>query len=176
MMGVAAGVLVLAGSVVGARSLLTTHRASSAGSIGGDADQRHVGVLYFADESRDGSLRFLADGLTESLIDELARVPQLQVVSRNGVRPFRGLAYDAVKDSVPHLLKVGTVVRGEVEPAGKGAQVTVRLVDAVSGSEIVRKSFDVDTANVLVARARLSKEVAEFLRANVGKELELRES
>jgi eukaryotic-like serine/threonine-protein kinase len=176
MLGIAAGVVVIAGSAVGARALLRPHSSLAAGEIGRDADAKHIGVLYFADDSKDGSLRFLADGLTESLIDELSRVQALDVVSRNGVRPFRGASYDSVKDSIQRVLKVGTVVRGEVEPASKGAQVTVRLVEAVSGTEISRKSFDVDTANVLAAQTRLSKEVADFLRKLLGDEIKLRES
>jgi serine/threonine-protein kinase len=140
-----------------------------------DADVRHIGVLYFDDLSRDGSLRSLADGLTESLIDQLELVPALDVVSRNGVRPFRGQPFDRVRDSVQHILHVGTIVQGELEPARSGARVTVRLIDA-SGSVISRGSFDVDTANALAARTRLATEVAEFMRKGVGAEVRLKES
>ncbi len=176
MMGVAASVLVIASSVVAARAFFGPATSLSAGDVNRDTDARHIGVLYFADDSKDGSLRFLADGLTESLIDELSRVPALDVVSRNGVRPFRGVAYDGAKDSIQRTLKIGTVVRGEVEPSSNGAQVTVRLVDAVSGTEITRKSFEADTANAIAAQARLSTEVAEFLRSHLGDEIRLKES
>ena len=74
MLGIAAGVLVIAGSVLAAKTLFGPAPNAAAGDVGRDADERHLGVLYFADESKDGSLRFLADGLTESLIDELSRV------------------------------------------------------------------------------------------------------
>ncbi|HUQ45694.1 MAG TPA: protein kinase [Gemmatimonadaceae bacterium] len=176
MVGVAAGVLLLAGSMVAAKALLGPHRTLSSGEVNREADAKHIGVLYFADESKDGSLRFLADGLTESLIDELSRVPALDVVSKNGVRPFRGAAYEGMRDSIQRTLKIGTVVRGGVEPSSKGAQVTVRLVDAVSGTEITRKSFEADTANAIAAQARLSTEVAEFLRSHLGDEIKLKES
>ena len=140
----------------------------------GEADPKRIGVLYFADGSPNGSLRFLADGLTESLIDQLDRVPTLDVVSRDGVRPFRGVAFSS--DSVQKALKVGTIVRGEVDPTPKGAQVTVRLVDAMAGSDIARKSFDVDTANVLAAQEQLARQVSDFLRENLGLEVKLKES
>ena len=172
VIGIAAGVLVAAGSVLAAKSLFGSHRSQSAGDI---ADTRHIGVLYFADESKDGSMRFLADGLTEALIDELGRVPELDVVSKNGVRPFRGAPYDVVRDSVWRALKVGTVVRGEVEPTSSGARVTVRLVEAQDGSDIARKTFPIDTANALAAQAQLSKEVGEFLRGRLGDEIKLKE-
>ncbi|MCY7378334.1 MAG: serine/threonine-protein kinase [Gemmatimonadaceae bacterium] len=174
MMGVAASVLVIAGTVVAAKAFFSPPSALSAGDVNRDADSRHVGVLYFADESKDGSLRFLADGLTESLIDELSRVPALDVVSKNGVRLFRGVPYETAQDSIQRTLNVGTVVRGEVESSKTGARVTVRLVDAVSGVEIKSEKFDVDTANVLAAQGELSKHVAEFLRKHLGDEVKLK--
>ena len=176
MAGAAAVVVLLAGSVVAAKSVFGTSANLAAGAVTEGADPKHVGVLYFADDSKDGSLRFLADGLTESLIDELARVQALDVVSRNGVRPFRGLSYETMRDSVQRALKVGTVVRGEVEPAAKGARVTVRLVDAVTGSDVSRQSFEIDTTNTLAAQTRLTREVSEFLRSRLGEEVKLKES
>ncbi len=176
MAGAAVAVLLLAGSVVAAKALFGPHITTSAATVDRDADPRHIGVLYFDDGSKDGSLRFLADGLTESLIDELSRVGVLDVVSKNGVRLFRGMPYETVQDSVQHTLKVGTVVRGEVEPSSKGARVTVRLVDAVNGSDYSRKSFEVDTTNSLAAQQRLSTEVAEFLRSRLGDEVKLKET
>ena len=175
MAGAAVAVLLVAGSVVGARTLFGSHRSTSSGVIDPDSDPKHLGVLYFADDSKDGSLRFLADGLTESLIDELSRVPALYVVSKNGVRPYRGVAFDRVKDTIQRTLKIGTLVRGEVTPSAKGAQVTVRLVDAVSGAE-ERRVFSVDTANALKSQSDLVKDVASFLRTFLGAEVQLRQS
>lgn len=176
MLGATVGAIVIAAGAIGAKLALEPHRAVAAGDVTGDADPRHVGVLYFDDDSRDGSLRYMADGLTESLIDRLDRVSALDVVSANGVRPFRGVPYDRVKDSVQHELRVGTVVRGEVEPASGGARVTVRALDAVSGTEFGRKSFDVDTSNAFAAQARVAEQVAEFLRSYLGTEIRLKES
>ena len=139
-----------------------------------DADAKRIGVMYFDDVTTDGSLRYIADGLTESLIDELDRVPTLDVMSRNAVRPFRGRTFSS--DSVHRALKVGTIVRGEVGSGAKGAQVTVRLVDAVSGAEIKNAKFDFDTANVFAASGEATRRVAEFLRTEVGLDVKLKES
>ena len=54
--------------------------------------------------------------------------------------------------------------------------MTVRLVDAASGSEITRESFDADTTNLMAVREHLSKQVAEFLRSVLGDEVRLKES
>ena len=65
-----------------------------------------------------------------------------------------------------HALRVGTIVRGEVEPASRGARITVRALDAVSGTEFGRKSFDVDTTKALAAQDQVAEQVAEFLRSD----------
>jgi serine/threonine-protein kinase len=176
MLGATIGAIVIAAGAVGAKVAFQPRQISAAGDVAGDADPRHVGVLYFDDDSKDGSLRYMADGLTESLIDRLDRVSALDVVSANGVRPFRGVPYDRVKDSVQRALRIGTVVRGEVEPAGGGVRVTVRALDAVSGTEFGRKSFDVDTSNAFAAQAKVAEQVAEFLRSYLGSEIRLKES
>jgi len=166
----AASVLVLALASAGA---WLAAGASRAKAMAGDADAKRIGVLYFDDETTDGSLRYIADGLTESLIDELDRAG-LDVKTRNAVRPFRGVPFSS--DSVRAALNVGTIVRGSVATGPKGAQVTVRLVEALSGTDIKVARFEFDTANALVARGDLTKNVAEFLRTEVGLDVRLKES
>ena len=176
MLGATLGAIVIAIAAVSARRVLQPKHVLATGEVNGDADPRHVGVLYFDDNSRDGSLRYIADGITESLIDQLGRVSALDVVSRNGVRPFRGVPFDRLKDSVQRALRVGTLVRGDLESTDKGARVTVRALDAVSGDEFGRKSFDVDTSNAFAAQTQVAEQVAEFLRSYLGSEIRLKES
>ncbi|HMG19191.1 MAG TPA: serine/threonine-protein kinase, partial [Gemmatimonadales bacterium] len=68
-------------------------------------DLRHVAVLYFQDLSADSSLGFLADGLTEGLIEQLSQVRTLNVVSRNGVLPFR--RSELPRDSIARAVGAG---------------------------------------------------------------------
>jgi eukaryotic-like serine/threonine-protein kinase len=140
-----------------------------------DLPQNRVAVLYFSDQSRDSSLRYLADGLTESLIEQLAPIRALDVVSRNGVAPFRGK--DAPRDSVARVLGAGTLVEGEVEPvsAGARARVTVRLVDGASGVDVRRQSFELPLNAPLAMRDSVASQAALFLRERIGDEVRLRE-
>ena len=143
----------------------------------GGLDPRNVAVLYFADESREKQLGFLADGLTEGLIDQLGQARTLDVVSKNGVAAARTLdvSEDRVRDSLARALKVGTLVTGSVEEGGRGYRVSVRLVDAFSGADVARKSFEAPKQDELQIRDTLSAVVAEFLRRRIGDEVALRE-
>jgi serine/threonine-protein kinase len=148
-------------------------RAAGATAADGLPAQR-IGVLYFEDQSADSSLGAVADGLTEELITQLGGVPALDVVSRNGVAPFRGTA--VAPDSVATALGAGTLVYGSVEPAGRDVRVVVRLVDGASGADYKRASFAVPAGSLLAARDSVADQVARFLRARVGEEVKLRET
>ncbi len=148
-------------------------RAGRGSAVAG-LDPRHVAVLYFADESRTHALGYLADGLTEALIDALRQVPALSVVSRNGAAAYRGTA--APLDSIGRALAVGTILRGSVDDAGGRYRVSVSLVDGASGADLgQRASFEQPAGAVLAIRDSLARRVAEFLRVRLGEELRLRE-
>ena len=171
---IGAGLLVLLlGGGLAAWRLAAHPRTASAGTVGTDPLETKIAVLYFSDESRDKQLGYLADGLTESLIEELSRVGTLDVVSNAGVRPYRTL--DLARDSIARALKVGSLILGSVEPSGKDrVRVTVRLFDA-SGDESAKKSFDESLANPLAARTKLASEAGAMLRQKIGENIRLSE-
>jgi TolB-like protein/tRNA A-37 threonylcarbamoyl transferase component Bud32 len=174
--GAALAIPLLAGGAFSAQRLFfgDRHLAAAAGDVAGN----RLAVLYFADDSKTGELRYLADGLTESLIEQLSQVAALDVVSTNAVLPFRGK--DLPADSISRVLAAGTVpvgsiVKGSVEPTQRGVRVGVRLVDGVSGDDIDRASFELASSDLGKATGELAARVAEFLRSRIGREIVLRE-
>jgi serine/threonine-protein kinase len=145
----------------------------NAGPVSGGLDPHRVAVLYFADASPDSSLGYLADGLTEALIEDLGQVHALDVVSRSGVAPFRGR--DVERDSVARALEAGTLVAGDVASVGRRVRVTVRLVDGESGADIRRQTFELPAGDQLSMRDSLAERAALFLRERLGEEIRLRE-
>ena len=136
-------------------------------------DLRKIGVLYFRDYTPGAEYQHVADGLTESLIDELTRVPALQVITRNGAALFRGK--DVSRDSIGSVLGVGTLVDGTLEKAGDKLRITVRLFDAESGSEFRSTTIETSAADVLAARDQLVEDVARLLRSWLGNEVKVRQ-
>jgi serine/threonine-protein kinase len=155
----------------GAWRILAGGRAPAATPDGPDPKQ--IAVLYFEDLSPSRTLGFLADGLTESLIATLSGVPQLRVISRAGVEPFRGTTL--APDSVARTLQAGTIVRGSVEPAGDRIRVAVRLIDGRSGVDLDRGSFEKPAANAVAVRDSLTFEAERMIRVKLGDEIRLRE-
>lgn len=130
-------------------------------------------MLYFEDLSPNGDLRYLADGLTEGLIREFSRVSGLDVISRNGVTQFRDGT--ASRDSIARVLDVGTLIEGSVESVGDRLRVTIRFVDANSGADFERASFEVPATELLAVQDSVAEDVARMLRERLGEEIERRE-
>jgi serine/threonine-protein kinase len=165
---------VLVAVLAGLGWLVFGHKGNAGPAAGGGLDPHRIAVLYFTDASRDSSLGYLADGLTEALIGQLSQVRSLNVISRNGVGPYRRT--ELPRDSVARALAAGTLVEGTVEPVRDRVRVTVRLVDGASGADLgQRASFEQPASHLLVIRDTLAMEVARVLRERLGEDLRLRE-
>ncbi|MEJ2336865.1 MAG: hypothetical protein P8Y26_14715 [Gemmatimonadales bacterium] len=132
-------------------------------------DPRRIAVMYFEDRSPEGDLAYLADGVTETLIDELSEIDALSVVSRNGSQLFRGT--DASLDSISNTLQVGTLVEGTVAESGEGYRVTVQMVDAATGEQVGSRRLERPRDELLDLLDDISRELSLFLRERVGEEI-----
>lgn len=165
-------VAALAVSAVIVRNDMAARAVAEAAAESG-LDPRRVAVLYFEDTSSDGQLGYLADGLTEELIDKLSYVRELDVVSRNGVAPYRNA--DVSRDSIARALEAGSLIAGSVEKSGQRIRVTARLVDGASGADIQRGSFELPAGDPLAIEDTLSQQISRFLRERLGEEIRVRE-
>ena len=138
-----------------------------------ELDPNSVAVMYFDDRS-GGRLGYLADALTEALIDRLHDVRSLHVISANGVGQFRG--DDISPDSIARALRTGTLVRGSIEPArGDSVRVVVRLVEGASGVDFKSTTLTGSARDPLQLREDIAQRAAEFLRVRLGEEIRLEE-
>ena len=172
----AAAVAAAAVAAAAAVGYLALRPASARPGLGAPESTGHgssIAVMYLEDLSEDGGLAHLAAGLTEDLIDRLAAVQALRVISPDGVRPYRGT--DVPLDSVARTFGVGTVVTGSVSRDAERLRVTVRLTDATSGVQIHGQSFERALDDVLTLRDQMTEEVAGQLRVRIGEAVQLRE-
>jgi serine/threonine-protein kinase len=143
---------------------------------GGAADTRaiaaaknNIAVMYFDDRSPGKQMGYLADGITEALINELSAVKQLKVISRNGVAAFKG---KPASDTIANILQVGTFVTGSVSPASGGKlKVDVQLVDA-SGKQLASGKVEQSPEKLLELQDSLAHEMSLLIREHVGKEIQ----
>jgi serine/threonine-protein kinase len=141
-------------------------------SHSGPYPANRLAVLYFGDGSPDGSLRHIAEGLTDRLTHELAQVAALDVVPINGVRLYRDDLFPI--DSLIKGLRVATLVRGNVERYGDHLRVYVQLLDATTRSLIASDTTIRPFQELFSVQDDIAEKVANFLRRRLGREVTLR--
>ena len=103
-------------------------------------DRPSIAVMPFVNMTGDQKQDFFCDGLTESLISALSKVPELFVISRESTFSYKGKG--AKISQVSEELGVQYVVEGSVQMAGDRVRVTVQLIDALKGHHLWSERYD----------------------------------
>ncbi len=120
-----------------------------------------VVVLPFADMSPDGDQGYFADGMTEEIINALARLPDLRVVARTSAFAFKGK--DADIRAIGEQLGVRNVVEGSVRRSGDRLRVTAQLVSVADGYHLWSETYERDVTDVFAIQEGIATRVAEAL-------------
>jgi TolB-like protein/Tfp pilus assembly protein PilF len=125
-----------------------------------------IAVLPFADLSPALDNQYFSDGLTEEVINALARVDGLQVAARTSTFALRGRGL-SVRE-VGHALRVRTVMEGSVRKAGDRLRITATLVDVESGFQLWGETYDRAGGDVFAVQDELARAVVAALRGRLG--------
>jgi serine/threonine-protein kinase len=120
-----------------------------------------IAVLPFVNMSGDKEQEYFSEGLTEELLNSLARLDQLHVAARTSSFSFQGEHPDIA--TVAHRLNVGTVMEGSVRRDGHTVRITAQLVDGVTGFHIWSQTYDRDLKDVLKLQTEIATAVAGAL-------------
>ena len=130
-----------------------------ASSGGGEAS---IAVLPLANLSPSPENEFFADGMTDELINELAKVPGLHVVSRTSCFAFKGRPEDARE--IGRRLQVRTVLEGSVRRAGSRLRVSTQLINVADGFLLWSESFDREAEDVFAIQDEIARAIGGALR------------
>jgi len=153
------------GTLLAVGAVLCLAQAASV-DPGATAPQRSVAVLPFLDlttESMDQE--FFADGLTEELIDDLSRVPDLRVPSATAAFYFKGKKMTVA--SIARELGVAYIVDGSLRKSGSTFRVAARLVRADNGFVVWSQTFDRESDDVLKVQGEVATEVTQELQVTL---------
>ena len=118
---------------------------------------RSIAVLPFEDLSGDPEQEYFADGMTEQLIAELAKIGGLRTISRTSV-----MQYKTARKAVPTIareLGVDAIIEGSVVRAGDTARITAKLIRGTSGEIIWAESYERDLREVLALQRELARTI-----------------
>jgi eukaryotic-like serine/threonine-protein kinase len=124
-----------------------------------------IAVLPFTNAGGDANIDYLSDGITESLIDNLAHVPQLKVKSRNSVFHYKGKDVDVQK--MGNELGVSALVVGRVVPRGDSIEVSAELTDVRDNTEIWGQHYTGKSTELIALQQQIAGDLAEKLRSKL---------
>ena len=116
----------------------------------------------FANLSPSPDDEYFADGMTDELINAMAKVPGLHVVSRTSCFAFKGRPEDARE--IGRRLQVRTVVEGSVRRAGSRLRVSTQLINVADGFLHWSESFDREAADVFAIQDEIARAIGSALR------------
>jgi len=130
-----------------------------------------IAVLPLENLSGDPSQEYFADGITDALITQLAKLHGLRVISRTSI-----MQYKSLRESLPDIardLNVDAVVEGSVSRSGNRVRVTAQLIDARADRHMWAEEYNRDLRDVLSLQSELVHSIAEQVRASISSEEQL---
>ncbi|HJZ96333.1 MAG TPA: protein kinase [Candidatus Solibacter sp.] len=124
-----------------------------------------LAVLPLENLSGDSSQEYFADGITDELIGELARIPSLHVISRTSVMRYKG-----ARKTVPEIareLKVDAIVEGTVSKAGNTVRISAKLIRARGDQHLWSQKYERDLTDVLTLQADVARSIASEIQGSL---------
>jgi adenylate cyclase len=125
------------------------------------ANRPSVAVLPFANLSGDPGEEYFADGITDDLITDLAKLSGLVVIGRNSVFTYKGRS--VVLEDVARDLGVRYVVEGSVRRSGDRIHVNAKLIDTATDDHLVAEEFDRSESDVFAVEDEVVRHIVEAL-------------
>ena len=123
--------------------------------------QHSVAVMPFVNMSGDAKDEYFSDGLSEELLNSLARISELQVAARTSSFSFRGTATDI--PAIGRKLNVAAVLEGSVRKAGNHVRITAQLINAVNGYRLWTATFDRELKDIFALQTEIATAVTDAL-------------
>ncbi len=124
---------------------------------GGGETIDSLAVLPFVNASGDPNTEYLSDGITESLINSLSQLPQLEVMSRDSAFHYKGKDTDA--ETVGAQLGVRAVFKGRVMQRGDNLAISAELIDARDNSHIWGQQYSRKASDIFALQGDIAKEM-----------------
>jgi eukaryotic-like serine/threonine-protein kinase len=127
-----------------------------------------VAVLPLANATSNSEMDYLADGITEGVINHLSRLPQLRVMARSTVFRYRGAQQDPIQ--IGQQLKVGAVVVGRLSQHADTVEVEAEMVDVSNGAQIWGEQYRRKTSEIATVQDDIASDISGQLRLKLSGE------
>jgi TolB-like protein/Tfp pilus assembly protein PilF len=125
------------------------------------ADQS-IAVLPFVNRSSDAEQEYFSDGISEELLNLLAKIPELRVISRSSAFSFKGK--DIAIPEIARQLNVAHILEGSVRRSGSTLRITAQLIDARSDTQLWSETWDRPLDDIFTIQDEIAATVVEQLK------------
>jgi len=125
-----------------------------------------IAVIPLANMSADPENEYFSDGMTEEIINALAKVPGIHVASRTSCFAFKGKVVDIRQ--IGEKLGVASVLDGSVRKVGNRIRITAQLTDVESGYHLWSETYDRQLEDVFAIQDEISRAIVDALKLRLG--------
>jgi len=126
---------------------------------------KSIAVLPFVNMSDDASNEFFSDGISEELLNLLAKIPELRVTSRSSAFVFKDEKIDI--PSVAAKLNVAHILEGSVRKVGNQVRITAQLIEARSDTHLWSETYDRQLDDIFAIQDEIASTVVEQLKVTL---------
>src|SRR5947207_2288975 len=157
---VAIGLLVL-GAIVVAFMIVSRRPTTSLTAI----PENSIAVLPFVDMSAGKDQEYFSDGISEELLNLLAKIPQLQVTARTSSFSFKGK--EVAIPEIARTLHVANVLEGSVRKAGNSVRITAQLIKAGTDTHLWSQTYDRKLDDIFAIQDEIAADVVKQLKVTL---------
>jgi TolB-like protein len=123
---------------------------------------KSIAVLPFVNMSSDEEQEYFSDGISEELLNLLAKIPELRVISRSSAFSFKGK--DIEIPEIAERLNVAHILEGSVRKSGNRVRITAQLIEARSDTHLWSETYERTLDDVFAIQDEISATVVEQLK------------
>jgi TolB-like protein/Tfp pilus assembly protein PilF len=131
----------------------------------GSPARKSIAVLPLANLSGDGEQEFFADGMTDALITDLAKIGDLKVISRTSIMRYKGT--DKPMRDVARELGVDAVIEGSILRGGDRVRINAQLIDASTDEHLWAESYERELSDVLSLQSEVAQAIAKQIKVQL---------
>jgi TolB-like protein/ankyrin repeat protein/class 3 adenylate cyclase len=128
-------------------------------------DKPSIAILPFTNMSGDPEQEYFVDGMTEDLITDISKIPDLFVIARNSVFTYKGKSFKV--GQVAEELGVRYVLEGSVRRVGDQVRINAQLIDATTGGHLWADRYDGSMADVFALQDNVIGQIVKALAVNL---------
>jgi serine/threonine protein kinase/Flp pilus assembly protein TadD len=147
------------------RSAVATGSGAGVGKSSSSGRHSSIAVLPFRNLSSDPADEYFSDGISEEIINALAKLEGLRVAARTSSFSFKGRAVEITE--IARKLGVATVLEGSVRKAGNRIRITAQLVNVADGFQLWSERYDRDMEDIFAVQDEIARSIADRLKVTL---------